>query len=91
MEAIWANAGRLVDPDHPGDFNQSLMELGATVCSPKLPSCASCPVGDHCRALDLVKKSEVSNKKKLTSSNIKSEDIEDCCVGKINRIISISV
>ena len=35
---------------HPGDFNQSLMELGATICSPKLPKCPLCPVREVCRA-----------------------------------------
>jgi len=32
------------DPEHPGDFNQALMELGATVCVPRNPQCAACPV-----------------------------------------------
>ena len=59
------------------------MELGATICSPKQPSCSSCPVADHCRALDLVKKFELSSKGKLTNAKIKKEkDIEDCCIGK---------
>ncbi|KAF4366376.1 hypothetical protein F8388_018824 [Cannabis sativa] len=44
-------AAQLVDPFEPGDFNQGLMELGATVCTPTNPSCSSCPVSDHCRAL----------------------------------------
>lgn len=35
---------------HPGDLNQSLMELGATVCTPKSPKCLMCPVRDHCQA-----------------------------------------
>ena len=35
---------------HPGDFNQSLMELGATICSPKTPKCPLCPVREVCRA-----------------------------------------
>jgi A/G-specific adenine glycosylase len=44
----------LVDAIRPGDFNQALMELGATICSPTSPSCASCPIASHCKALDLV-------------------------------------
>lgn len=35
---------------HPGDVNQALMELGATVCLPRRPRCAECPLGDQCRA-----------------------------------------
>ena len=81
LETIWSNAGRLVDPDHAGDLNQSLMELGATICTPKLPSCATCPVADHCRALDVVKRLDLENRNKL--ANLKTEkDIEDCCDGK---------
>ena len=45
----WARG--LVDPDRPGDFNQALMELGAMVCTPRSPSCSSCPVSTHCQAL----------------------------------------
>ncbi len=40
----------LVDPKRPGDFNQALMELGATVCKPKSPKCGICPVDEECRA-----------------------------------------
>lgn len=46
----WAMAGRLVDPDRPGDFNQAMMELGATVCTPTKPTCMLCPVSDKCDA-----------------------------------------
>jgi len=53
---IWARARALVPKDAPGDFNQSLMELGATVCTPRSPRCEACPVTSHCEALarDLV-------------------------------------
>lgn len=46
-------AAQLVDPFQPGDFNQALMELGATVCTPLSPSCSSCPVSSQCRALSI--------------------------------------
>lgn len=32
----------------PGDFNQAMMELGATLCTPKSPCCARCPIADTC-------------------------------------------
>lgn len=38
-----------IDPARPGDFNQALMELGATVCLPRQPQCLTCPVHDLCR------------------------------------------
>lgn len=44
-------ATRLIDPDRPGDFNEALMELGATVCTPRSPRCGDCPVADDCGAL----------------------------------------
>jgi A/G-specific adenine glycosylase len=44
-------AGELVDPDRPGDWNQALMELGATVCVPRAPRCTVCPLNGDCRAL----------------------------------------
>jgi A/G-specific adenine glycosylase len=38
----------LVDPGAPGDFNQAMMELGATVCLPKTPLCLHCPAQPLC-------------------------------------------
>jgi len=46
MLRAWA--GALVDPDRPGDFNQALMELGASVCTPRSPDCPRCPLRRHC-------------------------------------------
>ncbi len=43
-------ADGLLDPRSPGLFNQSIMELGATVCLPRGPICQSCPVASFCRA-----------------------------------------
>lgn len=37
-------------PDRPGDLNQALMELGATLCRPTMPSCVDCPLRPTCRA-----------------------------------------
>ena len=42
-------AGALLDPVRPGDFNQAMMELGATVCLPRNPQCLTCPIYAHCR------------------------------------------
>jgi A/G-specific adenine glycosylase len=41
-------AGRLLDVRRPGDSNQALMELGATLCRPREPLCSSCPLEDVC-------------------------------------------
>ena len=49
-DRLWALAGELADGESPGDVNQGLMELGATVCRPKSPACLTCPLRDHCAA-----------------------------------------
>lgn len=43
----------LVPAERPGDFAQALMDLGATICTPKRPACALCPWMAPCRARDL--------------------------------------
>ena len=47
---LLAPARELVSRDRPGDYNQALMDLGATVCLPKQPRCGECPVAGFCRA-----------------------------------------
>jgi A/G-specific adenine glycosylase len=49
-ERLWRAAERLVPEQGAGDFNQAIMELGATVCAPKRPSCLVCPVAAECLA-----------------------------------------
>lgn len=43
-------AQELIDPAHPGDFNQAIMEFGATQCVPRNPDCASCIFQKECFA-----------------------------------------
>lgn len=45
---IRAEAARLLDEDRPGDFNQAMMELGATLCVPRHPRCTPCPLREMC-------------------------------------------
>jgi A/G-specific adenine glycosylase len=47
---IWSLAAELVRGDDPGAFNQALMELGATVCTPRSPKCDACPIARGCVA-----------------------------------------
>ncbi|MGB9456025.1 MAG: A/G-specific adenine glycosylase [Bryobacteraceae bacterium] len=49
-ERFRAVAEGWLDPRQPGPFNQALMELGATVCLPRRPLCAQCPLRGQCRA-----------------------------------------
>lgn len=52
MTKLFADAaGQVLDPERPGDFNQAVMELGATVCVPNThPKCEECPVKTYCKA-----------------------------------------
>jgi A/G-specific adenine glycosylase len=43
-----ARAQQFLAPDQPGDFNQSMMELGATICTPRTPNCSACPLNFCC-------------------------------------------
>jgi A/G-specific adenine glycosylase len=45
-------AAELVDPQRPGDSNQAMMELGATICTPRAPRCPECPLRQGCVAAD---------------------------------------
>ena len=47
---IRAAAVELVDPARPGDSNQALMEVGATICAPRAPRCLICPLAEGCAA-----------------------------------------
>jgi A/G-specific adenine glycosylase len=49
-EDAWRLAEALVPAQEPGEWNQALMELGATVCTPRKPACLVCPVADFCAA-----------------------------------------
>lgn len=50
-KALWVHAEALVRGKRPGDLNQSLMELGALVCTPTSPKCGECPIAKACDAL----------------------------------------
>ena len=47
---LWKIAELLLPEEHPGDFNQAMMELGALICLPKKPRCEICPAADDCLA-----------------------------------------
>ena len=57
-------ADSLIPEDEPGDFNQAMMELGATVCKPQQPECDSCPLSVHCFAYNSAKTDKLPYKSK---------------------------
>ena len=47
---LWSRAEQVLPKRRVGDFNSALMELGATICTPRNPHCLICPVREHCEA-----------------------------------------
>ncbi len=48
---LWQLARQHLPPGRAGDFNQALMDLGATICTPQKPACLVCPLAESCLAL----------------------------------------
>jgi len=46
---LWKIAYDIVDKENPFDYNQAMMDIGATICSPKNPKCEICPLTDICK------------------------------------------
>ena len=47
---LWELAEQYLPPGQAGDYNQALMDLGATLCTPRAPDCLHCPLADYCQA-----------------------------------------
>lgn len=69
---------RLMDPSHASDFNEGVMELGATVCTPKKPMCSLCPVQDDCYAYAHNVQDELPVKTKKGSARVEMYDALYC-------------
>ena len=57
-------ADTLLAPYSPGDWNQAMMELGATTCTPRSPQCLLCPVAEFCEARKLGLQDRIPEKRK---------------------------
>lgn len=55
-------ADELLDTERPGDFNQAVMELGATICTPSNPDCEACPISSGCQAYATLKTDSIPYK-----------------------------
>jgi A/G-specific adenine glycosylase len=66
-EPLWDMASELLSAEQPGDSNQAMMELGATVCLPQVPDCPGCPVFDFCatRGVGTAKPKEIRRKREV--------------------------
>ncbi|MGB5971718.1 MAG: A/G-specific adenine glycosylase, partial [Nodosilinea sp.] len=59
LNDLWQLSEHLLDPKHPRDFNQALMDLGATLCTRRRPQCPRCPWQAHCQAYNRSIQSEL--------------------------------
>jgi A/G-specific adenine glycosylase len=63
-QKLQASADALLDRKYPGDWNQAMMELGATICTPRSPRCLLCPVAKSCKARQLGLQDVIPEKRK---------------------------
>lgn len=59
MKEVKSLADSLLSPERAGDFNEAMMDLGATICTPRKPDCQSCPFCSTCRARRCGKQEEL--------------------------------
>ncbi len=71
----WQRAEALLDRQRAGDFNQAMMELGATICTPRTPQCLICPVSLFCRTRGVeAAQPQPSRKRKESVMDSRCED-----------------
>jgi A/G-specific adenine glycosylase len=63
---LWQFAESIVPSNRPGDFNQSLMDIGARICRPKDPDCEHCPLSNFCNAFQQNLQHELPQRKPAT-------------------------
>jgi A/G-specific adenine glycosylase len=75
-EDAWQQAEALLDRARPGDFNQAMMELGATICTPRAPQCLLCPLYKWChsRGADAPKPQAARKRKQLRYALARKDD-----------------
>lgn len=86
QKEIQTLADELLEKEHPGDFNQAVMELGATVCTPKNPNCEECPIAFSCIATQTAKTEHIpykAPKKKVPHHQI----VVGICVDTTGKIL----
>ncbi|GJJ68256.1 A/G-specific adenine glycosylase [Entomortierella parvispora] len=79
IDLHWLVAKELVHQERPGCFNQALMELGATICTPQNPKCNDCPVQTSCRAYAEVIDRSRSQENVTLKEEIESEYDDSRC------------
>lgn len=78
-------ADQLIDKLNPGDYNQGLMELGATICTPKKPLCNQCPIAEKCKSSNKVKVERLPIKTKIKTT--RNRYFNYYCISSKNSIL----
>lgn len=73
---LWSFAEHLLPKQDCGTFNQALMELGATICTPRSPQCTACPVAELCHTCALGLQDEIPQ----ATRKVKIEDVREAAV-----------
>jgi len=85
--ALWSHAEALVAGERPGDLNQALMELGATVCTPSNPDCGSCPVTGGCAARRSGRVDELPvPRKRAAPTEVRAVGVVATCKGRVTLV-----
>ncbi|MEW5719592.1 MAG: A/G-specific adenine glycosylase [Chloroflexota bacterium] len=85
QKELWKLAASLLPRGRAGDFNQALMELGATVCAPRNPECAACPLKRACLARRLNLQDKLPTKR--TKRKLPHHQVAVGIIRKGNRIL----
>jgi len=87
IKKINEKINQLIPEQRPGDFNQALMEIGATICTPRRPDCQKCPVKNDCMAALKMKQDSlpIKSKKKTPKPMI----MEIAIVKKDNKLLLV--
>ena len=75
LEEIWRRAQQILPELRCGDFNSALMELGATVCTPRNPKCLICPVREHSEAHAAGVQEQIPPRRKVKPTPLLRRDV----------------
>ena len=75
VKRLWQRAEEILPDERVGDFNTALMELGATICTPRSPSCLVCPIRNWCGAQSAGLQDQIPPPKKAPATPLVERDV----------------
>ncbi|HEV2294392.1 MAG TPA: A/G-specific adenine glycosylase [Tepidisphaeraceae bacterium] len=75
LAILWRRAEEILPHARVGDFNSSLMELGAMVCTPRAPQCLVCPIRAHCEAVSAGVQDRIPAPRKTKATPLLHRDV----------------